>query len=41
LGELLDDADPDKSRRAMKALLGMKKIDIETLKRASGRQGPV
>ena len=39
LGELLNDPDPDKSRRAMKALLGMKKIDIETLKKASGRQG--
>jgi len=34
---LLNDPDPDKSRRVMKALLGMKKIDIETLKQASGR----
>jgi predicted 3-demethylubiquinone-9 3-methyltransferase (glyoxalase superfamily) len=39
LGELLSDPDPDKSRGVMKALLGMKKIDIETLKQASGRQG--
>ena len=39
LGELLNDPDPDKSRRVMKALLGMKKIDIETLKQASGRRG--
>jgi hypothetical protein len=31
-GELLNDPDPDKSRRVMKALLGMKKIDMETLK---------
>jgi predicted 3-demethylubiquinone-9 3-methyltransferase (glyoxalase superfamily) len=37
LGDLLSDPDPDKSRRVMKALLEMKKIDIETLKRASGR----
>jgi predicted 3-demethylubiquinone-9 3-methyltransferase (glyoxalase superfamily) len=34
LGELLSDPDPDKSRKVMKALLGMKKIDIETLKKA-------
>jgi predicted 3-demethylubiquinone-9 3-methyltransferase (glyoxalase superfamily) len=39
LGELLNDPDPDKSRRVMKALLGMKKIDMETLKQASGRRG--
>lgn len=36
LGELLNDPDPEKSRMVMKALLGMKKIDIETLKQASG-----
>ncbi len=35
LGELLNDPDPDKSRRVMKAMLKMKKIDIETLKQAS------
>jgi hypothetical protein len=28
--------EPEKSRRVMKALLGMKKIDMERLKRASG-----
>lgn len=39
LVELLKDPDPEKSRRVMKAMLKMKKIDIETLKRASGRQG--
>ena len=32
LGELLNNPDPDKSRRVMKALLGMKKIDMETLR---------
>ena len=34
LGEMLSDPDPEKSQRAMKAMLQMKKIDIETLKRA-------
>lgn len=37
--ELLTDSDPEKSRRAMKAMLQMKKIDIETLKRAAGGRG--
>jgi predicted 3-demethylubiquinone-9 3-methyltransferase (glyoxalase superfamily) len=36
LGELLNTPEPEKSRRVMKALLGMKKIDMERLKRASG-----
>jgi hypothetical protein len=40
LSELLSDPDPEKSRRAMKAMLQMKKIDIETLKQASDRLGP-
>jgi len=35
--ELLTDPDPEKSRRVTKAMLQMKKIDIETLKRAAGR----
>lgn len=34
LEALLKDADPDKSSRAWQALLGMKKIDIEALRRA-------
>jgi len=34
LAELLSDPDPEKSRRAMKAMLQMKKIDIEKIKRA-------
>lgn len=34
LSELLHDPDPEKARRVMKAMLQMKKIDIETLKRA-------
>jgi predicted 3-demethylubiquinone-9 3-methyltransferase (glyoxalase superfamily) len=29
-------SEPEKSRRVVKALLGMKKIDMEILKRASG-----
>jgi predicted 3-demethylubiquinone-9 3-methyltransferase (glyoxalase superfamily) len=34
LGELLGDKDPQKSRRVMKAMMGMVKIDVEGLKRA-------
>ena len=34
LGKLLSDKDVEKSQRVMKALLQMKKIDIEVLKRA-------
>jgi len=37
--DLLTDPDPERSRRAMKALLQMKKIDIETLKLAAAGQG--
>jgi predicted 3-demethylubiquinone-9 3-methyltransferase (glyoxalase superfamily) len=33
LGQLLNDPDPAKSRRIMEAVLQMKKIDIETLRR--------
>ena len=32
--EMMKDKDPEKSQRVMKAILQMKKIDIETLKRA-------
>jgi predicted 3-demethylubiquinone-9 3-methyltransferase (glyoxalase superfamily) len=35
LPELLNDPDPERSQRAMKAMLGMGKIDIEALKRAA------
>lgn len=35
LGELLGDPDPDKAQRAMKAMLGMQKIDIAELRRAA------
>lgn len=35
LNELLADPDPEKSQRAMKAMLEMSKIDIEGLKRAA------
>ena len=34
LDELIADPDPDRSQRAMKAMLGMKKIDIAELQRA-------
>jgi predicted 3-demethylubiquinone-9 3-methyltransferase (glyoxalase superfamily) len=34
LGEMLNDPDDDKSERAMNAMLGMTKIDIEGLQRA-------
>ena len=35
LVELLQDKDPDKSQRVMKAMMKMVKMDIDTLKRAS------
>lgn len=34
LGKMLQDKDPEKSKRVMNALLKMDKLDIETLKRA-------
>lgn len=34
LAELLGDKDPEKAQRVMKAMLQMKKLDIETLKQA-------
>ncbi len=37
LGELLGDADPVKAKRAMEAMLKMKKIEIKALKSASER----
>lgn len=36
LGELLNAPDPDASRRVMKAFLGMKKIDMGALEKATG-----
>lgn len=36
LGKLLQDKDPAKSGRVMKAMMQMKKIDIEGLKAAHG-----
>jgi len=36
LGKLMSDPDPEKSRRAMQALLQMNKIDIKRLQQASG-----
>jgi predicted 3-demethylubiquinone-9 3-methyltransferase (glyoxalase superfamily) len=38
LGEMLSDPDPEKSKRVMQAMLKMKKIDIEGLKRAYEQQ---
>jgi predicted 3-demethylubiquinone-9 3-methyltransferase (glyoxalase superfamily) len=38
LGELMSDPDPEKSERAMKAMLAMKKLDIAALKEASGKK---
>ena len=37
--EMIDNPDCEKSQRAMTAMLQMKKIDIDTLKRAYGGQG--
>ena len=34
LGEMLQDKDPEKSKRVMKAMLQMHKIDINILKQA-------
>jgi predicted 3-demethylubiquinone-9 3-methyltransferase (glyoxalase superfamily) len=34
LGQMLQDEDPNKARNVMQAMLQMKKIDIETLRRA-------
>ena len=34
LGEMLADADPKRSQRAMEAMLKMKKLSIDALKRA-------
>jgi predicted 3-demethylubiquinone-9 3-methyltransferase (glyoxalase superfamily) len=38
LGEMLSDSDPEKSKRAMEAMLKMKKIDIAALKNAYDQQ---
>ena len=35
LSELLGDPDPERARRAMQAMLGMKKLDIAALRRAA------
>jgi predicted 3-demethylubiquinone-9 3-methyltransferase (glyoxalase superfamily) len=37
LGEMMKDKDPRKSDRVMKALLGMKKLDLKALKQAYER----
>lgn len=39
LGEMLQDKDPVKSERVMKAMLQMDKIDIDILKQAYDGQG--
>jgi predicted 3-demethylubiquinone-9 3-methyltransferase (glyoxalase superfamily) len=38
LGEMLNDPDPVKSERVMKAMLRMKKIDIKSLEQAFGQR---
>lgn len=38
LGEMLSDPDPRKAKRAMEAMLKMKKIDIEALQRAFAQE---
>lgn len=35
LEQVLGDADPDRAQRAMQAMLGMVKIDLEQLRRAA------
>ena len=40
MNQLRKDPDPEKSRRAMKAMMQMKKLDIQTLKQAA-EQSPV
>ncbi len=40
LGEMLQDPDPEKSRRVVAAIMQMDKLDIETLQRAYARQEP-
>jgi len=40
LGELMDEKDPEKSNRVMKALLQMTKLDIAALKRAAEHEEP-
>ncbi len=35
MGEMMSDPDPGRSQRAMKAMLGMKKIDLAALKAAA------
>jgi predicted 3-demethylubiquinone-9 3-methyltransferase (glyoxalase superfamily) len=37
LGEMMQDKDPEKSKRVMMAMLQMSKIDIKALKQAYGR----
>jgi hypothetical protein len=37
LGEMMQDKDPEKSKRFMTAMLQMSKIDIKALKQAYGR----
>jgi predicted 3-demethylubiquinone-9 3-methyltransferase (glyoxalase superfamily) len=38
LSELLNDPDPEKSKRVTEAMLQMKKIDIQGLRKAYGQQ---
>jgi predicted 3-demethylubiquinone-9 3-methyltransferase (glyoxalase superfamily) len=35
MGELFNDPDPERARRAMEAMLGMRKLDVDALRRAA------
>ncbi|MET7358845.1 VOC family protein [Streptomyces sp. NPDC005562] len=40
LGELITDPDPERSQRAMQAMLGMKKLDVAALQAAADGKAP-
>jgi len=40
LGEMLQDKDPERSKRVLEAMLKMNKLDIKTLKQAYGKRQP-
>ena len=40
MAELLTDPDPGRSQRAMRAMLGMKKIDVAALHTAADQASP-
>jgi predicted 3-demethylubiquinone-9 3-methyltransferase (glyoxalase superfamily) len=38
MGELLSDPDPKRAERAMQAMLGLRKLDVEAMRRAADEQ---